>query len=339
MFDDLPEPGPTAGPPSLPMQAAGRGQGDLDFGGSRRAPNSPAPIPVTTTRKPATVKPKAAAKTRAPSGEEPESIVESAAGWKKVRAGLFWARLGIFLALLPAGAYFGVAIYCFQESGDFPKNVRMKGYLDKGLSLWQEIQLAAVFGGGLLGYLLVMLGRKGCTRVPSVAKTKGMASGTLFLTFLAFLSFAAYGFVTVSPIFLDKKPIPAEYYPLIEKISWMSFIYVGLLAEAWFLLFCGQAGIALNNQRIVREIAVTGFMIVGTIIGVLIANEFYPLTLNPLSPKYNADKELETYLIQAGIYFLVSVLFVFRSMSIIGMLRRSIRNWFEDNQQALAGAA
>ncbi|MCE9533616.1 MAG: hypothetical protein K8T89_21195, partial [Planctomycetes bacterium] len=331
-FNDLPAPGPISGPPSLAVpQMRRRGEPeDEDMGPRRSAPSGPLP----SARKPSAAKPKPAAKRQAES-EEPESVEESAAGWRKVRKGLGWVRLGIFLALLPAAASFGIVIYCFQEHTALPQDVKMNGVTGKGLSLWTEIELASTYGGGVLVYLLLLLGRKGCTHVPSVAKTRGLAGGTLFFTFLAFVAFATYATSIVMPIFAAQRlPHEAE----IKPFALMGFVFIGFLAEMWFMLFVAQAGIPLASMRIIREIALSAFLLIVLPVGVYITNHYYyALLLN--SPKLEPEKILETNLIQHGIYFLFSALFVIRIFKISGLLKRSIRNWFEENRDALPVSA
>ena len=339
MFDDLPEPGPSSGPPSLEpakathTQAMGKRRSrdeiedeDNDRG-ARAARTGPLP-PIPSTRRPGAGKTKSAVKKRTKTEEDPGQVIEDADGWRKVCKALRWVQIGFFLALLPAVGHFAVAAYCLQAENALPEKTPMKGMLDLGLSLWTEIEYASTLVVGMLAFLLVLIGRLGCTSIPDSARTRGMASGTLFLTFVAFGAFATYAAKILSPVF-SGPILPHDA----AKISWTVFVFIGLLAEGWFLLYLAQAGIPLGNTRVLREIAMSVLLLVTVIAGVLIANDFFALSMK--SPKFTKDRDVEINLIQSGVYLMVSVLFIFRFTAIAGMIRKSIARWMEENEVTL----
>jgi hypothetical protein len=353
MLEESPPAAPTAGPPSLapasPTQPIRRRPAEDEDeapreqrGRRERGATATGPLP-TPARRPA--RGKSAAKGSA-SEEDAGQVVEDAAGWRKVRRGLGWVQFGLFLAMLAAVGNFAVAAYCMYDPSRIPSsfvtsNLRLPGatkdldtlskpgYIGKfNLNLWKELEVLYLFALPVLAYLVLLVGRAGCMRVPESAKARGLAGGTFFLTWLAFGSFATYSASFLMPIF-DVGSLPRETRPA----AWTAMIYLGLLAEAWYVLFLGQAGMALHSKRVLREIALSVLLLVVIIAGVLIADSFYPLLMT--SSKVNEDHAVETYVIQCGVYLVIAVIFVFRLISITGVVRRAIKRWMEDHKDEL----
>jgi hypothetical protein len=335
MLDELPASDPSSPPPLEPVHPTpvprhrptdeGEKQRRDDHG--RRPGREPAPLPP---RRPEKAKPPVS-KTE----DDREQLIDDAAGWRKVRRGLGWVQFGMFLALLPAAAYFAIAAYTTQTYKVLPDEVKdpPKGLLGlAGKNLFDEVELLYSYALPILPLLVVLFGRVGCMRVPSSAKTRGLAGGTLFLTFVTFAAFATFAAAHLVPI-LAGKDLPREA----RSVAWTVFIYFGLLAEAWFLLFVGQAGIAVNNWRIMREIALSLLLLIIVIAGSVIADDYYSSILTSL--KLDPDNPTNRALVVRGVCLLVSVIFVFRVISISGMVRRSIRQWLNDRKDVLETVA
>ena len=347
LLDDLPPPSPTSGPPSLgPTQSMRKHDRDIDERVSREesrartgaSENFP---PIPTSRRVGSTKPIAAQTSRP--HVNLESIVEETEGWRKVRKGLRWVQLGFLLASLPAIGHFALAAFCLKEHDKIPDNFAMvgvttpdgkdsfdlvtqKGLLEKkNLTLWKEMEVVYLFGIPIIAYLLILIGLAGCVKIPASAHTRGVAGGTLFLTFVAFAAFAVYTACILSPIF-GGPSLPRE----VKHISWTVFIFIGLLAIGWLYIYLGQAGYPLHSTQTLRDTAFSILLFVVLIAGVLIANDFYPLLMS--SSKVNLDHAVEVYLIQAGVFLVISMLFVLRTTSIIGLIRKASRRWIEDNK-------
>ncbi len=326
-LDDVSEPGPHTGPPSVvgrgpiaPTQPMKQQRPEPAERGGRGAETGPLPSP----RKPA---PRPKSKAREEEAE-PAQIAEDAEGWRKIRKGLFWVQLAYFLALLPAIGNLALIAYAANGPGKGPEKLTDAGILGKAPTLWKEIEYAYLFVIPVLVYLFLFIGRASVLRVPESARTRGTANGLVLLTFISFAAFATYACTIMLPPLADTT-LPPEVKP----IAWTVFIYFGLLTEAWYLIFLGQAGVPLRSTRTLRDTALSLLMLVVLIAGVLIANDYYPLLVN--SPKLKLDEILNTRMIEAGVYLMVAFVFIFRVTAITGIIRRAINRWMEENRETL----
>jgi predicted Zn finger-like uncharacterized protein len=331
-LDDLPEPGPHAGPPSLPTpstqpmkprrdEAPERDRERPSERRSRGAETGPLPMP----RKHA---PRARAKSHDADEILPEQIVEDAEGWRKVRKGLFWIQLAFFLALLPAIGNLAVVAYAANQESKAPEKLTDKGFLGKSLTMWQEIGYGYLFVIPVLVYLIIFMGRLSLLRVPESARTRGTATGLVLLTFITLAAFATYACTVILPNVADTS-LPSEA----KSISWLVFIYFGLLTEVWYLLCLGQIGVPLRSTRTLRDTALSLLMLVVLIVGVLIANDYYPLLVT--SPKIKTEELLNTRMLEAGVYLVVAFVVVFRVTAVTGIIRRAISRWMEEHKETL----
>lgn len=333
-LDDLPEPGPNAGPPSIgaPMPATQPMKARRDESPERDSDREPVRRgrgaetgPLPTSRKPA-ARPRS--KSREADEILPEQIVEDAEGWRKVGKGLWWCQLAFFLALLPAIGNLAVVGYAANAENKAPEKLTDKGLLDKSLTLWQEIGYAYLFIVPVLVYLIMFMGRLRLLNVPESARTRGTATGLVLLTFVSLAAFAAYACSVILPNVANQS-LPSE----VKSISWTVFIYFGLLTEAWYLIYLGQMGVPLRSTRTLRDTALSLFMLVVLIVGVLIANDYYPLLVT--SPKINPEEILNTRMLEAGVYLVVTFVVVFRVTAVTGIIRRAINRWMDEHKETL----
>ena len=278
--------------------------------------------PLPSTRKPVTN-----AKPRQDEVDQ-EQIVEDADAWRRVRKGLFWVQLAYFLALLPAIGNFALIAYSANVESKAPEKFTDKGFLGTSLKMWEEIAFGYLFVIPILVYLFVLFGRASLLRVPESARTRGTASGLLLLTFVSFAAFATYACSLALPKLADTS-LPREA----RDISWTVFIYFGLLTEAWFLIYLGQIGVPLRSTRTLRDTALSLLMLVVVVVGVLIANDYYPLLTS--SPKVKLDEILNTRMIEAGVFLVIAFVLVFRITAVTSIIRRAINRWMEDNKETL----
>ena len=285
----------------------------------------------------------------ADSRTEAEKIIDEYEGWRKVRKGLGWLQFAFFLSLFPSVGQFVVAAYCRNTDGRLPDNfavsaipLRVNQIIEKDkhegllgrhdLTLWKEAEIVYTYGIPLLAFLCALIGLLKCAKVPELARTRGVAGGTLFLTFIAFVAFVAWTGWLLLPVFGQQQllnPLPPET----QYISWTVLVFFGPTAIGWLGVFLGQAGFALNSTRALRDVALSMLATVVLIAGVLIGNQFYPLLLS--SPKMNWDEVVNTYMIQSGVYMLISMVVALRMMSIMGIIRRAVKRFREANQGVL----
>jgi predicted Zn finger-like uncharacterized protein len=330
------------GPQSLPPFPATRKRVDEDADELPRPKSRRSIDPPPMPKKPAK-----RSNERGDTRTETEKIIDEYVGWRKVKKGLGWLQFAFFLAMFPAIGQFGVAAYCRQTEAQLPDNFATADLIPKNqiqakatregllgkheLSLWKEAEIVYAYGIPLLAFLCALIGLLKCTNVPEIAKTRGVAGGTLFLTFIAFAAFAAYVAQMFLPIFGQKIPLPGET----EYISWTVFVFIGLTAIGWLCIFLGQAGFTLNSTRALRDVAMSLLAAVVLIGGVLIGNLYYPLLVS--NPRMNWDDLANTYMIQTGAYMLISMVVGLRMMSLIGIIRRGIKRFREANQHVLDG--
>lgn len=332
LLEDLPGPGTHPGPPSLPGQMPPtqpikqRREEPVERDrGSRGAETGPLPLPRKHSQ---IAKPK-----RRDDEVSLEQVVEDAAGWRRVRKGLWWVQVAYFLALLPAIGNFAVIAYTANKENKAPEQLKEdKGVLGKSMSLWDEIEYGYIFVIPAVVYLLVLMGRMSLLRVPESARTRGTASGLILLTLISFAALATYACSTLLPK-VAGTDLPRDA----GAIAWLVLIYFGLLTEAWYLLCLGQMGVPLRSTRTLRDTALSLLMLVVLIVGVLIANRYYPLLTS--SPKLKSDEVLNTRMLEAGVYLVVAFVFVFRVTAITGIIRRAISRWMEENKETLQAVA
>jgi hypothetical protein len=266
-----------------------------------------------------------------------------------VRMGLGWLQFAFFLALFPSIGQLAVAGYCRISDGRLPDNFAVSAIrlganqiIDKDkrqgllgrhdLTLWKEAEIVYTYGIPVLAFLCALIGLLKCTKVPELARTRGVAGGTLFLTFIVFLAFVAWTGMLLLPVFGQQhllNPVPPET----QYISWTVLVFFGPLAIGWLGVFLGQAGYALNSTRALRDVALSVLAAVVLIAGVLIGNQFYPLLLS--SPNFNVDEVVNTYTIQSGVYMLISMVVALRMISVMGIIRSAVKRFHEANQGVL----
>jgi hypothetical protein len=331
-LDELPEPGPNAGPPSIgapmpttqPLKARRDETPERESEPVRRGRGAETG-PLPTSRKPA---PRPRAKSREADEVLPEQIVEDAEGWRKVRKGLWWCQLAFFLALLPAIGNLAVVAYAANIQGKGPEKLTDQGILGKSLTLWKEIEYGYLYVVPVLVYLIMFMGRARLLNVPESARSRGTATGLVLLTFISLAALATYACTVILPA-VAVQTLPSE----VKSISWTVFIYFGLLTEAWYLIYLGQMGVPLRSTRTLRDAALSLLMLVVLIVGVLIANDYFPLLVT--SPKLKVDEILKTRVIEAAVYLVVTFVVVFRLTAVTGIIRRAINRWMEEHKDTL----
>jgi hypothetical protein len=336
LFEDLPD-NSSSGPPSIPparTQPMKRSREEEDDepkrdernkrSGGRATVTGPLP-PVSPARKAARGKP---TPRRSETEADPQQIIDDAAGWRKVKKGLGWVQFGFLLAALPILGHFATVAYCVYEKSKIPADVSQPGLLGKGMSLWQELEVAYV-GIFALATLVMLLGQVGITRVPESARTRGLAGGTAFLTFMAFAAAAIYGVAEYGHR-LGGPDLPR----VVGEVSWIALLAFGLLSFMWIFLFAGQAGVPLRANRVLPEIGMSILLIALLVAAAKITDKFYAIFVTPEQAKAT-DDGMRAFLIEQALYLVVGILMVFRSISILGIVRRGVRRWLEEHKDTL----
>ncbi len=237
---------PESGPPSLPPHPVPPGRPAPKP--RSKSTEDPEPTPARSTRSERDRtserdrehdREKPTRKTRIPDSD----ALQEFEAWKKVRGGLRWVQLGLVFALIAALRGFGEVVYLFATLSyvSLPKyNPDSKGLLGiSGLDFGQEIAYGLSFIPLLLGYLFLLVGRMKCTAVPESARPRGLAGGTLFFTFIAFLGTIGFAIAVVGPKVADPQ-MPHYFKPVTLTV----FIAFGLLAELWFVLYLGRSRVS-----------------------------------------------------------------------------------------------
>jgi hypothetical protein len=364
LLEEMSNPGPHSGPPSLPPHpvppsrpAHQHRPKPEDLEPLQLAPEPP-PLPKKSADRDRgkSAPQRERESTREKPSRKPlmgDEEIDEITGWKGVRGGLRWVQLGLLLAVIPALRCFGELVYSFASYNyeGLPKyDETGRGLLGIGsLDFGHEVAYGLGFGLLILGYFLILIGRLKCTSIPASASPRGLAGWTLFLTFIAFLGAVAFAAAIVGPKVSSDIHLPSYVLPVARTV----FITFGLLAELWYVLFLGQAGFAVGNTKILREFGLSALLIAVIISGVIIADQFYPLTyfgysgsiqheiatqfgvLNDLAhqrlPAADGDEAFRRLLATSGIPAGIAFLFLFRLIAMSGMLRRSLRRWVDDH--------
>jgi len=324
----LPGSASTSGPPSLPIRREPE-----DEPVHRMAPATTLP-PIPNTRRPASKQPPVPRPQRQ-SDEQVEQIVEDAAGFSSVRGGLRWIQIGLFFSMIYAFYQFGLAIYAFKEHGDLPKMIGNPppGLLEiKKINLFVELEIFTEVGSGVLLFFFGMIGLLKCMRIPDTAGTRGLVSGTFLLALLSFVGFLIICLPDLRRLF----EIPELPIEVVAPVTEYRF-YLPALVIVWYVLFLGQTGAVLRSGKVLTDAAFSALLIVVVVVGTRIGDNYYPLTM--ASNKATDEKMLETYLIETGIFALVTALIAFRLMTLSGVVRKVIWRWKEENAATLAAAA
>jgi hypothetical protein len=290
---------------------------------------------MPSTRRPA--RPQPSPKNRPAPTEDSEHLVEDAAGWSKVRSGLRLVQLGLVLGLLYPLCHLGVVAYTVWTYGKAPDRLVKPplGLLEvKGLSLFAELQIFAWLVGAALSFVFCAIGLIKCLRVPNAARTNGIVGGTLFFGLLCAVGILITSVADLRKLDLfDVPDLPSEVLMFGER----SLPYLALLTISWFAIFMAQSAQPLRSSKVLTDIAFSVLLLVLLRVGVIITDYYYPLTLS--APKLPKDKLDELSVTDAAVWAILTALTALRIASIAGVVRRAIRRWMEDNENALAGAA
>jgi len=180
-----------------------------------------------------------------------------AAGWKRVRRGLFWVQFGLFWMLLIGFVGLGKTIYS-RTQGPLPKGdgtdwVSIEGFINAPgpnsipVKKEQMIDLAAYGAPVILASLLIVIGRLVASGGPRMSGSRGL--------FALSSLFGLLGFISLIATYLF-----AEAFPDYSRYAWSSFLIITPLAEFWFLTAITASGLALKRPQTARAVGFLAFL-------------------------------------------------------------------------------
>lgn len=276
--------------------------------------------------------------------------------WHKVRGGLGWLRVGVFLLFLSVVAYAAVpALVAFNV----PVPNQTPGFLKiDDYSQADELRLAATVVPLVLGLLLFVVGRMGVSKAPPASFARGPALFSSLATVLAvggFLAFAAIAGLAIQ----DAKVVPqftpelakptttanlgtkaaywAEHLFLaadeptgqIQGFGALVFVTFGLLAEVWFVAALGRMAAALHSRtaagRVNRFVVLVGLLAVASIVAVVATQVYFKpwFTANVWAKWTALEAKVQTAAV-AGALTLAALILAVLYWRMIGGVRHAI---------------
>ncbi len=287
--------------------------------------------------------------------------------WRRARRGLGWVQLALFLFLIGAVGYAGIAV---ADNLGVKLPSQDPGYLRlEGLSSDDEIRAGVVLIPAVLGLLACTLGRFGVSNAPRSSFAKGLATVAAVASLIVLLGVAAIlvpagvqmaqGFVPKGflppaeaapnrPDVIELAvPLPREFLPaddpngMAQRIGMTLAIIFGVMAEVWFVAALGRMGAALHDVRLgsraTRFVVLIGLAVVAVMVG-WFAFEIYPRDTNqfvaanvqPQWDKLGNNKPAVVW----GLIGLGALILWLIYARMVGAARRAIREWLEQNEPA-----
>jgi phage FluMu protein Com len=188
--------------------------------------------------------------------ETPEKVL--AAGWKRVRRGLFWVQFALLWLMLAGFVEVGKTLYERQVGplphGDGAEWISIDGFVNTGgpnaIPLRKEeiIDLAAYGIPAALAALLATYGRLVASGAPRRSGAGGLFALSSLGTLLAFVALAA------SVMF-------ERAFPDYAKVGADAFVTLLPLAEFWFVVALAACGVALRRPGTVSTVGFLGFVL------------------------------------------------------------------------------
>ncbi|HET6573498.1 MAG TPA: hypothetical protein VFG68_07845 [Fimbriiglobus sp.] len=371
---DLPPPEPFRASEPLPEPA---GTHRSSFGAIPRPPDVEPRRPATGSRLPAPpafapaeprkpADPFAKPGKRAVAGIPGQGLVRA---WRRARRGLGWVQLALFLFLIGAVGYAGIAV---ADTLGVKLPSQDPGYLKlEGLSSDTEIRVGVLLIPAVLGVLACTIGRFGVSNAPRSSFAKGLSTVAAVASLIVLLGVVAIlvpvgvqvaqGFVPQGflppptgananqPDVLELAvPMPRQFLPaddpngMAQRIGMTLAVIFGVMAEVWFVTALGRMGAALHDVRLgsraTRFVVLVGLAIVVVLIG-WAAFEIYPRDMNQLvadhvQPQWDKLGDSKPAVVW-GLIGLAGLVYWLMYTRMVGAARRAIREWLEQNEPAV----
>jgi hypothetical protein len=293
-------------------------------------------------------------------GRPTETTDYGARAWNRARRGLGMVQAGIALLFLAV-----VACPVLVLAGQF--GVRLPdqdpGYLKlTGLSAANEIKAGAVVIPGVLGFLMIILGRLGAASAPPESLGRGMARAAAWASVFALLGLIAVGLVGgyaaadgfiprvvpnqdvlkpgvrlqerveryIAPLFLA----PDEPAGQIQRVGAAAFFAFILLAELWFFGALGRYAASLQHPPAAGR--VNGFAILMGLLAALaaigaVAFDLFgePWYTDQFKPKWNDLGEKGRAMASGGVMIGVALILAVLYCRAVGGVKRAIREAYD----------
>jgi hypothetical protein len=207
----------------------------------------------------------------------PEQI--AAAGWKTVRRGLGWVQLALLALALIGFIPFGKALAA-RQGVELPSGegwIKIEGYVNEGansikLTKTEELTLALYGVPLFFGGIFMVFGRLIASGGP-----RSSGSRSLFACSCLFLLFGFAGLLL--SFYFDKLLLKEEFH-----YSWLGFLLLAPLAEAWFLIGLTACGLALKRPGVARGVGTLVFIFALGAFAATIGWELYVMFGRPKKP-------------------------------------------------------
>lgn len=246
-------------------------------------------------------------------GRKPDDQEAANRGWRKVRRGLGWVRVGVFFLLLSVLAFAAVPILTalnVNVPNQTPGVLQIDDY-----SQLDEARLFGTAGTLALGLLCVMVGRTGVSAAPAASFARGPALLSSAATVLAAGGFVAFAVITglamkdsklvpqFTPEWAKPRPTPAlpaptladkatawadgvflapgrdDVTPPVQGLGFAAFVAFGLVAEVWFVATLGRMAAALHHGpaagRVNRFVGLVGLLAALAVVLLLAARVYF----------------------------------------------------------------
>jgi ribosomal protein S27E len=260
-----------------------------------------------------------------------ETVPEDAGDWRRFAKGLGRIRTGIVFLALAVIAPAGVVLY-EQFAGPLPD--KNPGYLGlQNLPAAEEIRVGAAAVPGLLGLLLVMLGKLSAARPPAASFARGLAAVAFLGTLVALAAVVAAAVPVVTQVANAGRPddIAGTVLPW-QRLALKSGVILGLAAELWFAVVLGRVGVVLGNSTVAARAGRVVFVLSALGLAAAVAAvgfAEFPTDVNNwlaanVQPKWD-ELGAKQPAVVAGTAIAVTVIVAVVYVRLVGSARRAVR--------------